>query len=106
MDDPHLVECFESAEGLNRHLDAETRWRGAVLLDPLLNVGSIDELPHHVVGAVIESGEVIEHGQIAMLDHRRQLGFMEKSLEGPFVAGDVGTHDLDHAQLAEMDMAN
>ena len=61
----------------------------AVLRDPLLNVRAVDVLPDHVVGAIVELREVVEHRQVAMLDHRRGARLLKKALQALIVGGDV-----------------
>src|SRR5687768_18136869 len=41
-----------------------------------------------------------------MLDHRRRPRFLEETLQPLVVRSDVRAHDLDHAQLVEVDVAN
>ncbi len=106
VDEAHRVEMVEAVQGLDGDLHGQARRDGAVLGDPLLDVRPVDELPHHVVGAVVEGGEVIQHGQVLVLDRRRRAGFLEKALQALIVRGDVGAHDLDHAQLVEVDVAD
>ena len=106
MDEAHRVEVLESVERLDRDLDGEARRHRAVLRDPLLDVRAVDELPDHVVGAVVELGEVVQHRQVLVLDHRGGARFLEEALQPLIVGGDVRPHDLDDAQLVEMDVAD
>ena len=104
MDQSHRVQVIQSAQGLNGDLHREARRNGSVLGDPLLDVRAVDELPDHVVRPVVELGEVVQHGQVAVLDHRRRARFLEEALQRLIVLSDVRPHDLDHAQLVEMDV--
>ncbi len=95
---------LEAVERLDGDLDGQPRRHGTVLRHPLLDVRPVDELPHHVVGAVLELGEVIEHRQVLVLDRGGRARFLEESLQSLIVGGDVRPHDLDDAKLVEMDV--
>ena len=106
VDQAHGMEMIETVERLNRDLHGQARRHRTVLEDPLLNVRAVDELPDHVVGAVVELGEVVEHRQVLVLDRRGRARLLEEALQALIVGGHVRPHDLDHAQLVEMDVAD
>ena len=81
-----VVYCQDAMNGLEtpQSLDDDahriSRLQRAARADPLRDVLTIDELPHHVVRAIREGREVMERCYVWMLDLRRKSRFTEKTL--------------------------
>src|SRR5438477_6442600 len=106
MDQAHGMEVFETAECLNGDFYSQSRRHRTVLCDPFLDVRSVDELPHHVVRAVVELREVVQHRQVLVFDRGRSSRFLKKTLQSLIISGNVRPHDLDYAQLVQMDVTD
>ena len=97
MNDSGAMNCFEACQTLNRQLNRLSRGKNAAAPDHLRQILTFDVLPNHVVRSVGKSGEIVQRGDIRMLDLRCQLGLAQKAVMCVGSLGDLRPNDLDHA---------
>ena len=70
-----------------------------------MDVLAFDVLRNHVEAAVRQTGEVVEDGDVRVLDLGGDARFLGEALQGVRVGRPIGAQDLDDPQLLQMDVA-
>ena len=104
MHDAGAMDGLESVQRLDGQLRRVLRRQRTARLDQLVKIGPLDVLPHHVARAVVERGEVVERGDVRMIDARRQPRFAHETVVRAGVVRDAGAHQLDDADRVQMDV--
>ena len=102
VDDAGAMDGLESVQRLDHQAHRLARRERAARAQLLREVLAVDVLPDHVMRAVGERGEVVQRGDVRMLDLRRRARLAEEAVVRVGVAGDVRVDDLDHARSAEV----
>jgi hypothetical protein len=106
MDDAGRVDGLEPAQGLDAELDGDGDRERPVTADAVAHVLPLDVLPDHVEAAVGEAGEVVEDGDVGMLDLGGEAGLAQEPRLRRGVGGQVLAQDLDHPQLLQVEVAD
>ena len=102
--DAGAMDGVESRQRLLHDVHGLARREHAAAADHLRQVFAVDELPHHVMRAVGERGEVVQRGDVRMMDFRGQPRLAQESVVRVAALGDLWADDFDHADRAEVDM--
>ena len=105
VDDARGVDRLEPAQGLDAEVDRERQGEDAVRLQPVMDVFTLDVLRHHVEAAVGQAREVVEDGDVRVLDLGGDARFLGEALQGVRIGGAIGAQDLDDPQLLQVDVA-
>ena len=104
MDDAGAMDGVETQERVDGDGRGVARRERPARLDQLVQVAALDVLPDHVERAVVERGEVVQRGDVRMLDLRGQPRLAEEAVVRAGIGGDVRAHQLDHADGVQMDV--
>lgn len=105
MDHPGAVHRLEAAQRLDAELDRQRHREGPLGRQPVADVFAFDVLPDHEEAAVGQAGEVVEDGDVRVLDLGGDARFLGEALDGGRVGHPVLAQDLDDPLVAEVDVA-
>src|SRR5438132_12459208 len=97
MDDARAMNRLEAVQCLNCEANGMHRREHTAAADHLREVFAVDELPDHVVRSVRERGEIVERGDIRMLDLGAQLRLAKESVVRIAALGNLRPDALDDA---------
>jgi hypothetical protein len=106
MDDAGGVDRPQPPQRLDAQPDGGGDRERPALAQPIPDVLALDVLPDHVEAAVGQAGEVVEDGDVGVLDLGRQPGLADEALLRYGIGGQVLAQDLDHPQLLQVDVAH
>jgi hypothetical protein len=87
-------------------LEAGEHREGAAVAQPVAHVLPLDVLGDHVEAAVRQPVEVVEDGDVGVLDLGRQARLAREAGLGRRIGGQVLAQDLDHPQLLQVDVTH
>ncbi len=106
MDDAAGVDRLQPAQRLDPELDGQRDRKGAEAAQAVARILALDVLPDHIEAAVGQPREVVEDGDVGVLDLGGEAGLAHEPLLGRRVGGQVLAQDLDHPQLLEVEVAD
>ena len=106
VDDAGGVDRLEAAQRLDAELDRHRHRERPLAAEAVAHVLPLDVLPDHVEAAVGQPREVVEDGDVGVLDLGGEAGLAQEALLRRGVGGEVLAQDLDHPQLLQVDVAH
>src|SRR4051794_21789588 len=104
MQQSAAMDVIESIEYLHRHIRRERQREAPVRFAPLAHGRAVDELRDHVASAFGDE-EIVDGGDVAMVNLRRHLRFAQKASAEDVVGEESLLHDFDAAEGVEVDVA-
>ena len=87
-------------------LDGDRHGERPLAADAVADVLPLDVLPDHVEAAVRQGREVVEDGDVGVLDLGGEARLAHEALLGRGIGREVLAQDLDHPQLLQVDVAH
>ena len=106
VDHPGGVDRLEPVQRLDGEADGGHHREGPLTADAVADVLPLDVLPDHVEAGVRQGREVVEDGDVGVLDLRGEARLAHEPLLSREVGGEVLAQDLDHPQLLQVDVAH
>src|SRR3954447_1542992 len=103
MQQAAAVDVIESVEHLNDHVRRERERKAPIRFSPLAHGRAVDELGDHVASALGDE-EVMDDGDVAVMNLRRQLRLAQKARAIKIVGEKPLLHHLDAAEGVEVDV--
>src|SRR4051812_39779601 len=97
------MNVIEPVENLHRDVGRERERKASVCFAPLAHGRSVVELRDHVASALGDE-EVVDDGDVAVMNLRRELRFAQKSSAKNVVGEQPLLHHFDAAEGVEMDV--
>ena len=106
VDDARGMDGVQPMERLNGEPDGHRHGKRPLAADAVAHVLPLDVLPDHVEAAVRQMREVVEDGDVGVLDLGGEARLAHEPLLGRGVCRKVLAQDLDHPQLLQVDVAD
>ncbi len=106
MDDAGRVNGLQSVQSLDAEAHGRRHGERPLAADAVANVLALDVLPDHVEAGVRQGREVVEDGDVGVLDLGGEAGLAHETLLRRGIGGQILAQDLDHPQLLQVNVAH
>ena len=105
VNDALRVDLGQTREDLPRDVEGVVGRKGPAVLEPVLERHAVDELPHHVEGAVGLAREVVERGHVRVAHEGGQARLLLEPARLRRGTGGIRLGDLDDPDLVQVQVA-